>query len=549
MKSTPRSRRRKKRLSSTLKQITFGDAIFHLFGKSLKHALDALLSTQWQQKHRREKMLEMIPKNLRGQIEALAIQVGRYEEELRTALKNGSIETLDTRIVPETVTSISVNDLESLRPKSSLLVCNLVLGGVPGNRIWQEVNEPEWKNHLTTEMEYRADYRTEDRHGPKEIKKQLWSMYFRLPPWLATIIGQKLEENKHGLQEAQKTAVDFANAFEYEAGVDVVGVAIHRERGDDFHIHLIFSETREDVKIMEYSPSEMNALVKEIAKKTIAERKASGDASVETGRNKVMAEARKSLEGKKKIEILRIRKGHPRPWQTLGPSFRGKLALWEMSGRDSEVAACGDRPIDQQNTFRGRIVDPILRGQDLSEVFLDLWGERWLTKRMEEILDEDEKAMVLDLGQKAVKQYKEWGKEKPCVEDYIIREIQKCRDLMPESFKKQFEDVKNENEKLKNENSTAKAFYKTVESAPEQYKRKKPGATVAALVKGVKDFEQLKVALQRFVIMFKNKMSDVSEEALAAWDKLVSLMKSFSVPKKKETQVAGKNNDEPQIEE
>lgn len=549
MESTPRSRRRKKRVSSTLKQITFDDAIFHLFGKSLKHALDALQSAQWQQENRREKMLEMIPKNLRGQIEALAIQVGKYEEELRTALKHGSIEPLDTRIVPETITSIRVNDLESLRPQSSLLVCNLVFGGVPGNRIWQEVNEPEWKNHLTTEMEYRADYRTEDRHGPKEIKKQLWSMYFRLPPWLATVVGQKLEENKNGLKEAQQIIVDFANAFEFEAGVDCVGIAIHRERGDDFHIHLIFSETREEVKIMEYSPSEMNALVKEIAKKTIAERKASGDASVETGRNKVMAEVRKSLDEKKKIEILRIRKGHPRPWQMLGPSFRGKLALWEMSGRDSEVAACGDRPIDQQNTFRGRIINPILRGQDLTDVFLDLWGERWLTKRMEEILDEGEKAMVLDLGQKAVKQYKEWGKEKPSVEDYIIREMQKYRDLMPDSFSKQFEDVKNENEELHKENSIAKAFYKTLDSAPKQYKRMKPGATVAALVKGVKDFEQLKVTLQRFVIVFKNMISDFSEEALAAWDKLVSLMKSFSGPKKKEPQVAGKKNDEPQIEE
>ena len=323
-------------------------------------------------------------------------------------------------------------DLEkgAFRISGSGLVCNLGFDGLPGQRTWRPMGEMTWLGFIREQMVYRADYRYEDRHGPKEPKEELGNAYFRLPPWLAEVVAKKLE-SEDGIKQAMAIAIDFAMTFAKEAGVDVVGIAIHRENSGDLHIHLLFSLTLEREVEVKLSKRQMKALVRAMADARIAERTASNDPLAVAGRNRVRMEIAKELEAKTNMVVKRVRHHRPRPIQVLGPSFRGKLALWELSGRDDAIAAMGDRPTTESNTFRGLVAEPVKEGIDLTKTFIDLWGERWICARFSEILNDTERAKVRALGEKALANYRRWGKEKPAIEDYIVEQV---RSMEPPDF-------------------------------------------------------------------------------------------------------------------
>ena len=534
----PLSTRSRKSISKSFKTFSSAGAIWHLFGNSLKHALDALLSEKWQNKQRREEMLKKIPDVLHPKVAALVEQVEKNREEYLAIQREGLGKAGWNTFEKQSLNNFTALDLETGKHRipSSGLVCNLGFVGMPGQRIWQVLDEENWADFLQAEMVYRADYWTKDRHGPKERKEELWNAYFRLQPWLAEVVGRKLE-NEAGVKLAQTIAVDFARAYAKEAGVDVVGIAIHRENSGDLHIHLIFSFTLEMEVEEKLSKREMKALIRAMADARIAERKASNDPLAVTGRNRVRLEISKELENRNNIVMKRIRRLRSRPLQTLGPSFRGKLALWELSGRDDGIAAMGDRPTIESNTFRGLVSEPTKNGMDLTKTYIDLWGERWVCARFSGILTDTERTEARTLGEKALANYRRWGREKPSIEDYIVEQV---KAMEPPDFRDELKALREKGDRL-NKVEAVLAY------APATVKIGGIIATAKALVKAANHLERLKEVLQKALVEFPVILKALASAKPAA-DILAELAKvAREVLGMGKRQAKGKEADTPAI--
>ena len=495
--------RSQKRLSATCKSFSSDVAVWHLIGGSIRHAVDALQSEQWQDKNHREELLAKVPVSLKQSIRALLDHSEAHRNQYHRIQREGLAEAGWSALQTETLVSFTALDLESdqYHTYGSKLLVNLGFEGLPGKRTWRVLDAKDWAVFIKGEMAYRADYRTADRHPPKERKEELYNFYFRLPPWLAEVVGDKLEAADDGVQILTAIAVEFAKAFGKESGVDVVGVAVHREKSGDLHFHLIFSLTRERLVTYDLSKREKKALIQAMTEARIAERRASGNPTAVLGRNRVRREIEKEVKNNKKVVVERVRGRHPRPFQILGPSFRGKLALWELSGRDEAIASMGDRPVTESKTFRGRVSEPTKKGADLSKTFIDLWGERWICTRFAEILTDDEREEVRVLGLKALANYRSWGKENPAIEDYILAQV---KALEPPGSS--FEEI----EALRRKDEDLKQLETILDDSPAEFKVGGVLATAKAIVAAAKQLAAIKAALAKLWTFFPAVMKAVA---------------------------------------
>jgi hypothetical protein len=540
---TKRVGRRKQRLSNTLKQISTVDAILHLFGNSIYHLFDALLSADRTKKLQLEEFSEKLEPHEKKRFERLWKKIKGYEDQLRPLLEEGLQSVGYGKLVPESLRELVPVDLEKggERYFGSGLVFNLGFVGSNGKRDWEILGEADWESHLLDEMKIRADYRTKDGHEGRATTPPLFCLYSRLPPWLAKVVGSTLETQRDiGKIKLIGIITEFAKAFSDEVGVDVIGIAVHRENDADLHVHLVFSETREITQPIKRSGRELKAQVKQIAEERIAHRKADGKTGSSVGRNSVMQEVRKELEAVTKAETVTIRNKRSRSWRTLGPSFRGKKALWEMSGRNADLAAMNDRLPEHSRSFRAVVVDPVIKGEDLGKTFLDYWAEQWLSEQFKMMLTKEQTQKVELLGNQSVERYLKWGTEHPSVEDYIFREIQKVEKEIANDIPA----IRQENIQLRKQLLDLQEARDALDHAPAIIKRSTYAATIRAAVNKAEFLEEIKQAAFDFFKRFPKVIEDIRKslkgrddgtEALPAWEKLWELLRKLMHTSKEKT--------------
>jgi hypothetical protein len=257
---------------------------------------------------------------------------------------------------------------------------------------------------------------------------------------VARVAGAKFDTDE-GVELLQNVVIDLAGEFAAEVNVDVVGIAVHRENDTDLHVHLIFSPSREvalEKRLL--AKATAAAVAKQIATELATERQEKGLPPL--GRNRLRELARQKMKAQKlnmECSIERQRRRFPRPIQILGPSFRGKLAVWEASGRDEEIAQIGDRPLGESNTFRERISGAILSGEDLTKQFIDLWLERCFERKIRAVLNGDDLREIDTLAAQSVANYRKTRSVTPCVEDYIAAQMNSMVTSLPTEISKDLE--------------------------------------------------------------------------------------------------------------
>lgn len=111
--NTKRVGRRKQRLSNTLKQISTVGAILHLFGNSLDHLIDALLSADRTKKLQVEEFSEKLEPHEKKRFERLWKKIKGYEEQLRPLLEEGLQCVGYGKLVPESLRELVPVDLQN----------------------------------------------------------------------------------------------------------------------------------------------------------------------------------------------------------------------------------------------------------------------------------------------------------------------------------------------------------------------------------------------------------------------------------------------------
>jgi len=413
------------------------DAIWHLFGRSLKHAIDALLSQKWQQEQSRRKLMEKIPKPLHARVEALVDKVKRYEKKLDGLLLDG-LESVGFAGSPTTADRLTLVDISEGRfgPGNGSLVFNMARVGVPGKRGWKDVEEEEWNEFLTVEMEDRRYYVTADRHhsdangAPPE--GYLWNLYARATPWLAEVVGAKLEAmGDEGRKLLEKVVVELADEFSEVLGVDTIGIAVHREKAGDLHVHLIFSESREKEVESDLAVRKFEALVSGVARQRMRD----GDSRGFKELRKVVKAELEAQGANREIQYEFQRRNFTHPIACLGPAFVGKMALYLASGKDPALAAQGDRPAWESRSFRSVVVEALARGEDLSAKKIDVWAVERLRLKLEGLLSAKEKEKAAELAKGCVSRYRKTGSEIPSVEMLIAGEVSALNEGLPEKLR------------------------------------------------------------------------------------------------------------------
>lgn len=543
-RKSPFRRRRGKSISATIKPICSVDAVLHLFGNSLHHLIDAVLSSDQSKKRILKENKEKLPEADQIRFERIITKIRKHEADLSEILARGLHSVGYPSEFPDTLAGLIEHDFESGAERlfGSGLVLNLAYEGTSGQRAWQEMTEHEWVKHLQGEMAARKSYRTDDRREGKSILPPLYSIYVRLTPWLAQVVASNLEKRgSEGKEDLTRILKEFAKSFSAELGVDVVGIAVHRENHRDLHVHLVFSETREVSIETKRSNRALKSMVRQVASARIQKAKAEGKTGKEIGRNSVMAAVRAELEGQREVKLGMKRSKRTRSWRILGPSFRGKRALWEASGREEEVAKINDRPAHESRSFRSVVSEPAKRNEDLAKTYIDLWAEQSLTDRMSVLLNPEEEAQVINLGREAVVRYLTWGKDYPSLEDLIRQEIEREYDDIPGDLPR----LRMENETLKKEAADLIEAKVELENAPESLQRPTFKRTVKRLIRAAKTMEALIAAGQvllttapQIAEVIEKAAAEVSAEAAKAWvefwEKLSALLTpTKSKPKKK----------------
>lgn len=539
-RKSPFRRRTQNALSATIKPISSIDAFQHLFGNSLHHLIDAVLSSDQSKKRILEGNKKKLPEADQIRFERIITKIRKHEAELSDILSRGLENVGYPRMFPNTVDGIIERDLEAGTDRlfGSRLVFNLGFERKPHNQGWAEMEEEQWLELLLAETAVRKEYRTQDRHQGKSKFPPLQAMYVRLPPWMAEVVGPHVERRGPAGKEAFIGILkEMAEAFSHEVGVDVIGIAVHRENDKDLHVHLVFSEIRRIRK----APSKRAMLnaIKEAAQARIAQRKSEGKSGSAIGRNTVMKEIRAEFDAKQEEGYVMVRGERRRSWRVLGPAFRGKRALWEMSGREEVVAQTSDRPAHEFHSFRSVVSEPAKQNEDLTTLYIDLWAEQWLTDKASEMLNAEEKQRVATLGKEAVLRYLLWGKEHLSIEDIIRQEIE--REYA--NISGDLPHLRQENHKLIKEAEVLDEAKATFENLAEPLRQSLQRSTFARTVKRtfrmVAKLEDLrsswnvlaKVAPQIAEVVAK-AAAEISVEASTAWTQFWNVLSTLLLPSK-----------------
>jgi Fe2+ transport system protein B len=125
------------------------------------------------------------------------------------------------------------------------------------------------------------------------------------------------------------------------------------------------------------------------------------------------------------------------------------MALWEVSGRDEQIAAKGDRLAESANSFRS-YTRRVISGEDLSATYLDLWVERKFARLITDLLNTEERARVDDLARTAVRRYQQHGSQNErTVEELIYERVESLKThLVTEAESKAMSDLHQQNKLL-----------------------------------------------------------------------------------------------------
>ncbi|MBE2203927.1 MAG: hypothetical protein IAE94_06295 [Chthoniobacterales bacterium] len=533
-------RRQKDQLSDTLKTFSSLKAIWHLFGNSMQHAIDVLRSEVWQNKQNRKELLKKIPKPLHRRIESLIAQVAKYAQGLDVAGKT-SLHAAGFTPPQTPCEALTILDLEKGRfgAEAGKLVFNLAHMGKAGSRQWKEVAELEWEQFCKGEMDYRSYfvYASSRRHmdPSKGGKPELWNLYARLTPWMAKVVGEKLESmGDEGKRALQEVLTKLAGELGTELGVDVVGLAVHREKDGDLHVHFIFSLTREKPVEKDIAKREFEALISATARR----RKEAGE---KMGFKKLRKLVREDLttQGAHQVKFFeRQRRDFLRPIRVLGPSFLGKLALWEASGRNPEIAALGDRPEWEANTFRGRVVAAVKNGEDLGVTCIDYWLTCRYQQEIEALLTSEEKARCAELGRQAAERYRKTGSQTPSVENYIAMEVAKLEQNLPDQVRKDLEKKAKELDEREDAVSVRERavdsnlpvwLIELLDRLPKRMRKKTEKATVENVFLIVESLSKARKELANALL----KITTMKLEELRSIIRKVALLLRVEIPKEK----------------
>lgn len=386
------------------------------------------------------KFLKAYPKILHPLIRDVVNSAEKFGEQIRQAERTRFKAASFLPALEETISRVTAETLAEggVLSGQENLVFNLAKLGIPGARHWTEVGQQDWTKHLTHELEYRHNYRYADGHGPREFDTpELWNSWFRLPPWLARVVGEKWANAEPEALDSLKVAiVELAEEVADEMGWNVVAVAAHRETNWDFHLHIILTPSIEVEIPREFSKRAEAAFISKIADELFVERKNQTKGS-KVKKFDVLREVREKYakDGFGTIHKLMRRKWR-RHSRMLGPSFLGKYFLWQASGRDADLAAFGDRAAIDSKSFRAVVSERIDRGEDLGKTYIDMWASRRFCEKIEAMLTQGELDRARELSLESVGRYREGKEEMPSLEQFIVQEINRISRDLPEEIRR-----------------------------------------------------------------------------------------------------------------
>lgn len=300
---------------------------------------------------------------------------------------------------------------------------------VPGN---------EFTSFVEGEVQVRANYRDKNYNAHSRTDLALEALYCRLPPWFACIVKTHMRSNPSKVPDILDIlARDFSKRF----NVDSIGIALHSENENDYHVHIIFSRSLERLKVKNRKSREarrektrLHGIIRSELKG--ARKPATPKAVAEALRTAVNSgRFRDPEEGITSIEFVRREKysgeADIRIW---GPAYRNKhWVLRAARGHQRElVAASNDRAAQDPGGFRFWIAD--LKAQNTSPVehFSDVWTERLWQKICMAELSRDELKKVSGLRGDCVRNYLEIGKTLPTPIETIAAHLLKEREVTRE---------------------------------------------------------------------------------------------------------------------
>jgi len=358
-----------------------------------------------------------------------------------------------------------------------LLVGHVPKDGKPLNgREWKIMEGEEWNPAMKQERRWRSKYRDSNYNPYDRLDLAMEAQYCRLPPWLANVVRTRMVTDR---EMAGEMLIELGKVFGNRYGVDVMGLGLHSENANDWHVHILFSRSLEKVTEKQAGrkgrkeKTRLNGIMRERLKK---------DGKPKTPKA-VAAALREAIEAgefpdpltaDRKIEYVRRqeKKNDAEP-RTLGPAYRNKFWVYDAAdGVDkNRVGESNDRPVNDPGGFRCWLADLKLAGSSPEEHFSDVWTERQWQTICQRVLDPQELEKVEELRRKSVANYLEIGTSMSTpmetVAAHLRRERRRVEELellvaaedqlepSPEEIEgrerlaQQLEDARAENEKLK----------------------------------------------------------------------------------------------------
>jgi hypothetical protein len=223
-------------------------------------------------------------------------------------------------------------------------------------------------------------------------------------------------------------------------GVDVVGIGLHSENHQDWHIHILFSRSLEQIKEKgtgeagRKEKTKLCALIKEELKK---EQLPATNRAVGEAYRKAISEGRFTDPLAAGRRVVYKRRGRYCPeanLRAMGPAYRNKYWIYraaEGTDRDKVAAAC-DRSVESPGAFRWLLANLQNRDSSPEEYFTDAWAESQWHEMCRSVLDVAELAKVEESRCKAVENYLEIGTTLPTPMELIAAHVQKNRERIKE---------------------------------------------------------------------------------------------------------------------
>jgi hypothetical protein len=408
-------------LTSSLKFVKSVDSLEHI-GNQLRHLQDQAKAKLIAER-RILKNLGLEQPNWEGELVKSLAAVGL----LPSGVKESEQAALE-RSVDEALANRGVR----------MVVGNVPIGGDRLNgRKWEVMENVAWVDLMKEEKRWRGSHRSGRTLKKGHENLALEAVYCRLPPWLATEVKKKLDSDP---QRVSELLIEMGARYGKRFGVDVVGIGLHSENHQDWHIHILFSRSLEQIKEKgtgeagRKEKTKLCALIKEELKK---EQLPATNRAVGEAYRKAISEGRFTDPLAAGRRVVYKRRGRYCPeanLRAMGPAYRNKYWIYraaEGTDRDKVAAAC-DRSVESPGAFRWLLANLQNRDSSPEEYFTDAWAESQWHEMCRSVLDVAELAKVEESRCKAVENYLEIGTTLPTPMELIAAHVQKNRERIKE---------------------------------------------------------------------------------------------------------------------